>query len=60
MIRKIEQISATLTEAKIGLSDCWFESSYKDSSGKTNKEYQVTKKGCEMLDRLDRSERKTL
>lgn len=49
MIRKIEQISATLTEAKIGLSDYWFESSYKDSSGKTNKEYQVTKKGCEML-----------
>lgn len=49
MIRKIEQISTTLTEAKIGLSDYWFESSYKDSSGKTNKEYQVTKKGCEML-----------
>lgn len=49
MIRKIEQISVILTEAKIGVSDYWFESSYKDSSGKTNKEYQVTKKGCEML-----------
>lgn len=49
MIRKIEQISATLTEAKIGVSVYWLESTYKDVTGRTLKEYQVTKKGCEML-----------
>lgn len=49
MIRKIEQISATLAEAKIGVSDYWLESSYKDATGRSLKEYRVTKKGCEML-----------
>ena len=44
MIRKIEQISATLAEAKIGVSDYWPESSYKDATGRSLKEYRVTKK----------------
>lgn len=44
MIRKIEQIGRILTEAKIGLSEYWVESTYIDTSGKANKEYQVTKK----------------
>lgn len=49
MIRKIEQINEVLNEAKIGLVEYWFESTYVDGKGETRKEYQVTKKGCEML-----------
>lgn len=49
MIRKIEGISKNLTERKIALSKYWTESQYKDASGKSNKEYQVTKRGCEFL-----------
>lgn len=49
MIRKIESLSAKITEAKNGLSDYWIESKYIDSSGKSNKEYLISKKGCEFL-----------
>ncbi len=49
IIRKIEQISEVLNEAKIGLVEYWFGSTYVDGKGETRKEYQVTKKGCEML-----------
>ena len=49
MIRKIQQINEVLNEAKIGLVEYWFESTYIDGKGETRKEYQVTKKGCEML-----------
>jgi len=49
MLRKIDGITSILTEAKIGLSEYWYESSYKDSTGRTLREYQVTKKGCELI-----------
>lgn len=49
LLRKIEGISNDLTERKIALSKYWEESQYKDASGKSNREYQITKRGCEFL-----------
>ena len=49
LIRKIVGINEDFTERKIALSDYWIESEYTDRSGKTNKCYEVTKKGCEFL-----------
>ena len=49
LLRKISGINKDFTEAKIGLSDYWLESSYVDASGKSNKCYEVTKIGCEFL-----------
>jgi phage regulator Rha-like protein len=49
LLRKIEGINKDLTQAKIGFSKYWIESSYKDASGKSNKEYQINKRGCEFL-----------
>ena len=52
LIAKIEkhtEILEKVTGLKIKLSDLWQLSSYKDSTGRTLKEYQVTKKGCEFL-----------
>lgn len=42
-------IIPTLTKAQMGLSDYFIEGTYTDSSGKTNRCYQITKKGCEIL-----------
>lgn len=49
VIRKIEGITKDLTDAKIGLSDLWVQSVYKDVSGKSNKEYLLSKQGCEFF-----------
>ena len=49
LLRKIGNINKTFTERKIASSKYWIESNYKDASGKSNREYQVTKKGCEFL-----------
>lgn len=49
LLRKIDGINEDLTEAKIGFSKYWTESSYKDGSGKANREFQITKQGCEFL-----------
>lgn len=38
-----------LTEAQMGLSDFFIPSIYRDSSGKENKCYEVTKLGCDFL-----------
>lgn len=38
-----------LTEAQMGVSDYFIPSTYKDTSGKENKCYQVTKLGCDFL-----------
>ena len=38
-----------LTEAQMGLSDFFIPSTYRDSSGKDNKSYEVTKLGCDFL-----------
>ena len=52
LMNKIEKHTAILekvTDLKIKVSDLWQLSSYKDNTGRTLKEYQVTKKGCEFL-----------
>ena len=49
LLRKIDGIITDLTQAKIGFSKYWTESSYIDGSGKSNREFQITKKGCEFL-----------
>jgi phage regulator Rha-like protein len=49
LLKKIDGISKDLTERKISPSKYWSESTYKDSSGKSNREFQITKSGCEFL-----------
>lgn len=49
LLRDISVYAKYLTEAKIGLSDFFQESTYKDITGRTLKKYQITKKGCEFL-----------
>ena len=52
LMNKIEKHTAILqkvTDLKIKVSDLWQVNSYKDSTGRSLKEYQVTKKGCEFL-----------
>ncbi len=50
-------IIQVLADNKLGVSDYFVESSYKDNSGKTNKCYQVTKMGCEMLGNKQQGEK---
>ena len=47
--KHIKGIIEVLTDANLGTSDFFIESTYKDASGKENKCYKVTKKGCEFL-----------
>lgn len=49
LLRKVDGINKDFTEAKIGLSEYWLESQYFDKSGKSNRCYNITKKGCEFL-----------
>lgn len=49
LLRKVDGINEDFTEAKIGLSKYWMESDYKDGSGKSNRNYLITKRGCEFL-----------
>lgn len=49
LMRKIIGISKDFTERKIALSEYWLESQYFDKSGKSNRCYNITKKGCEFL-----------
>lgn len=46
---KVVGIIPVLTKASSRVSDYFIESSYKDASGKSNKCYECTKMGCEML-----------
>ena len=43
------EVLAQSTEYKIGPSDFFIESSYKDSTGRTLPCYLLTKKGCDMV-----------
>ena len=45
MLDKIDKINQVLLNRKIGSVDFWIESEYKDSTGRSVREYQVTKKG---------------
>lgn len=49
LLRKIDGINKDFTQSKIGLSKYWTESTYVDGSGKSNREFQITKRGCEFL-----------
>ena len=49
LLRDISVYAKYLTETKIGLSDFFQESTYKDITGRTLNKYQITKKGCEFL-----------
>ena len=49
LMRKIEGINKDFTEHKIVPSEYWLESHYFDKSGKANRCYNITKKGCEFL-----------
>lgn len=49
LMRKIAGINKDFTERKIALSEYWLESHYFDKSGKANRCYNITKKGCEFL-----------
>lgn len=49
LLRKIDDINENFTKAKIGFSKYWVESTYKDPTGRTLREFLVSKKGCEFL-----------
>ncbi len=49
LLRDIRRYSEYLTEAKIGFSDFFIESSYTDPTGRTLPCYLCTRKGCEMI-----------
>ena len=49
LVRDIAKYSEYLTDPKIGVSEFWQESSYKDITGRTLKCYLITKKGCEFI-----------
>lgn len=49
LLRDIEGYMGVLTESNFGPSDFFIETTYKDSTGKTNKRYDITKMGCDMV-----------
>ena len=49
MLEKIDRLNQILLNQNIGSANYWIESSYKDASGKSNRQYLVTKKGCELI-----------
>ena len=49
VIRKIDNISQDLIDHKSVVNSLWVENTYVASNGKSNKEYLVSKEGCEFL-----------
>ena len=49
LLRKIDKINEDLADHKIVVSKYWEESTYEDASGKSNREFLITKRGCEFL-----------
>lgn len=49
LLRKIDEVNEIFTERKIELSEYWEESAYKDDSGKKNRCFKITKRGCGFL-----------
>lgn len=50
-------IVPTLLNANFALSDYFIETSYKDASGKSNKAYDITKMGCELIGNKQQGEK---
>ena len=49
LIRKIDKINTILLNSKLSTVKYWIESTFKDNSGKSNREYLISKEGCEFL-----------
>lgn len=49
LLKKIDGINKDLLSSKVSPVKYWIESTYKDASGKENRNFQVTKRGCEFL-----------
>ena len=49
LLKKISSLNSDFTNHKIAFSKYWTDGVYKDASGKSNKEFQITKRGCEFL-----------
>lgn len=49
LLEKIDGINKVYQSGKIRPDKYWYESTYKAGTGKSYREYQVTKRGCEML-----------
>lgn len=49
LLRKIDGINKDLADHKIVVSKYWIENTSPDNSGKQNKEFLITKRGCEFL-----------
>ncbi len=49
LLKKIDGINKDLLSSKVSPVKYWVESSYKDKSGKVNREFLITKRGCEFL-----------
>lgn len=49
LLRDIAKTKEYFSESKIALAEYFINSSYVDMQGKTRKNYQITKKGCEFL-----------
>ncbi|WP_455794665.1 Rha family transcriptional regulator [Clostridium butyricum] len=49
LLQKIDGINQDLLGSKVSSVKYWVESTYKDLSGKPNREFQITKRGCEFL-----------
>lgn len=49
LLRDIKRNEDYFTESTIAFSEFFLETTYKDASGKQNKNYQITRKGCEFL-----------
>ena len=49
LLRKIDDITKILVEHKIVPYKYWVENEYKASNGKSNREYLISKEGCEFL-----------
>ncbi|MGG3456673.1 Rha family transcriptional regulator [Paenibacillus rhizolycopersici] len=49
LLRDIDSYMRILTESNFGPSDFFIESSYQDSTGRTLRSYDLTRKGCDMV-----------
>ena len=49
ILRKIEKINEVLTTSNLSSLKYWYETEYKAGNGEMRREYQVTKKGCELI-----------
>lgn len=49
LLRDVDSYARILTESNFGLSDFFIETTYQDSTGRTLKRYDITRKGCDMV-----------